>query len=217
MGARATPSLWRICSAGEGWSVPARHLSRGRERRRTAPVRHPPRLTWLIIGGVAALLVVAVADALRSESENARSEATASSTNEASPTTTTSTTVEGEGSGTSRAVRRPSLDDWHEIAQTGNEWARLFAAGGRACKHMTQPACERMACERVGARPIANCTPPSLAFRRSFADATVAVVAIEGEQASVKFTNGKVVLLVNVGAGVWWIHKFAGGGSARPS
>jgi hypothetical protein len=175
-------------------------------------MRHSPRLTWLIIGGVATLLVLAVADALRSsESENARSEATASSTNEASPTTTASTTEEGEES---RAVRRPSLDDWHEIAQTGNEWARLFAAGGSACKHMTQPACERMACERVGAQPIANCTPPSLAFRRSFADATVEAVAIEGEQASVRFTNGKVVLLVNVGAGVWWIHKLAGGGSA---
>jgi hypothetical protein len=121
----------------------------------------------------------------------------------------------------SLTFHRPASPE-QEIAQTAIAWARLFAGdrGGAApatCEYMTQPGCERINCERVGGRPIANCTPPSLAFRSSFADATVEVVAIEGEQASVRFTNGKVVLLVNVGAGVWWIHKFAGGGSARSS
>jgi hypothetical protein len=121
----------------------------------------------------------------------------------------------------SLTFHRPASPE-QEIEQTAIAWARLFAGdrGGAApatCEYMTQPGCERINCERVGGRPIANCTPPSLAFRRSFADATVEVVAIEGEQASVRFTNGKVVLLVNVGAGVWWIHKFAGGGSARSS
>jgi hypothetical protein len=67
-------------------------------------------VTWLVIGGVAALFVVAVADALRSsESETTR-------TKEASPIATASTTEE-----------EVSLSPRQEVEQAGNEWARLFA------------------------------------------------------------------------------------------
>jgi hypothetical protein len=73
------------------------------------------------------------------------------------------------------------------VAQIGNKWARLFAAvRGDACELMTQPACERMICERHGgpiasssrwpdpnARAIRDCTPPSPAFRDLFAGASV--------------------------------------------
>jgi hypothetical protein len=38
------PSLSPTCSAGEGWSDPARHLSRGRERRERLIVPAPPSL-----------------------------------------------------------------------------------------------------------------------------------------------------------------------------
>ena len=115
-----------------------------------------------------------------------------------------------------------------EVEQTGNEWASLFAAGGArtGCAYETQPVCERIACQHVGHVPIKNCTPPSAAFRRSFEDATVQDIAIKGQNAGVKFSNGEAVELVQVekyphcigsacpGEGrvptVWWVSKFGG-------
>jgi hypothetical protein len=154
-------------------------------------------VTWLVIGGVAALLVVAVADALRSsESETTR-------TNEASPTATASTTEEA------------GLSLRQEVERAGNEWARLFAGDrGRAapgtCEYMTQPGCERIKCERVGGAPIENCTRPSWQFRKSFADARVVAVVIKGEQAAARFSNGETVRMEIGGNGSWWIQRFGG-------
>jgi hypothetical protein len=117
------------------------------------------------------------------------------------------------------------LSDEEEITKVGNEWAQLFAKPGSVpCRYMSQPVCERIACERVGDVPIKSCTPPSAAFRRSFEDATVEDIAIKGRNAGVKFSNGEAVELVQVeehphciGSGcpgegrvrtVWWVSKF---------
>ena len=99
------------------------------------------------------------------------------------------------------------------IARTANSWARLFVASDLAdCKYMTQPACERMTCTRVGPRLIPNCTPPSPAFRLSFARAKVEDVEIKGNRAAARFSNGEVVELERVSGneldGVWWIIKW---------
>jgi hypothetical protein len=98
----------------------------------------------------------------------------------------------------------------HAIEQAGNEWAASFAAGGpgASCENMTQPACERMDCERAGGSTIRNCTPPSPRFRVSFKDATIQDVAIErGEQAAARFSNGETVELAEAG-GSWLIQGF---------
>jgi hypothetical protein len=169
------------------------------------PVRQPSRVTWLVIGGVAALIVVAVADALRSSgSETARPAAAASSTNEASPPAPAPTTEE-----------KASLSPRQGVEQAGNEWARLFAGDRHwpapgTCEHMTQPACERMSCERVDGSEMRNCTRPSWQFRRSFADATVVAIVINGEQAAARFSNGETVRMEIGGNGFWWIHRFGG-------
>jgi hypothetical protein len=99
------------------------------------------------------------------------------------------------------------------IVRTANSWARLFAASDLAdCKYMSQPACERVTCTRVGPRPIPNCTPPSPAFRLSFARAKVEEVEEKGNRAAARFSNGEVVELERVSGneldGVWLIIKF---------
>jgi hypothetical protein len=96
-----------------------------------------------------------------------------------------------------------------KIERSGNAWAALFAAGGPGdhCGYMTQPACERIACERAGGSTIRNCTPPSAEFRRSFEGATVEdVIAIEGKQAAARFSNGETVVLFDA-SGVWLIKR----------
>ena len=103
-----------------------------------------------------------------------------------------------------------------EIEETGNRWARLFAASDPdACaKYMTQPACERASCVRVGPKPVPDCRLPSAAFRLSFRRARVEDVVIQGKFAGARFSNGRTVLFIHVEGskpdGVWWIDKFRG-------
>jgi hypothetical protein len=122
----------------------------------------------------------------------------------------------GDDNGTTTEA---TLSPEQKIEQTGNEWASLFAADHEGCKLMTQPACERIACERVGGFTIENCTPPSSDFRKSFRDATVQDIAIKGEQAAAKFSNGEAVELVHIPGpdlenpsrlDAWWIHRIGG-------
>lgn len=102
------------------------------------------------------------------------------------------------------------------IARTANSWARLFVAFDLAdCEYMSQPACERMTCTRVGPRLIPNCTPPSPAFRLSFARRKVEDVEIKGDRAAARFSNGEVVELGRVSTngsdelyGRWLITKW---------
>jgi hypothetical protein len=87
-----------------------------------------------------------------------------------------------------------------KIARTANKWARLFAFSdfSSACEYMTQPACERESCVRVGPEPVPNCTLPSPAFRLSFARAKVEDVEIKGNRAAARFSNGEVAELERV-------------------
>lgn len=166
-------------------------------------MRHPSRMTWLVVGGVAVLFVVAGVDALRSsESETAGPRTTPSNESEPNPIGSTPSS-------------RPSLSAEQEIERAGNEWARFFAGGDRrgpesgTCTYMTQPGCERIGCQHIGGRPIKNCTPASWQFRKSFADATVVDIVIRGRQAGARFTNGETVEFLDVGE-AWWIHKVGG-------
>jgi hypothetical protein len=163
--------------------------------------------TWVVPAAVVAVGVFAGFDALRSSNgEPSTASAPSATENEASPTATTATTA-----------NEASLSAWQEIERAGNDWARLFSAGDRivaisdACKYMTQPGCLRIACGRAGYRPIENCTPPSWAFQKSFADATVVAIVIKGQQANARFSNGKTVRLeIGVG-GSWWIDRVGAG------
>jgi len=114
-----------------------------------------------------------------------------------------------------------TLSPQQKIEQTVDKWAPLFAgaADRAACRYQTQPLCERVDCERVATGPIKNCTPPPSAFRNSFEDATVQDIAIRGDQAGAKLSNGEAVELFhrsgNLQAGVeeaggWLIHKLGG-------
>jgi hypothetical protein len=67
----------------------------------------------------------------------------------------------------------------------------------------------------VGPRLIPNCTPPSPAFRLSFARARVEDVEIKGDRAAARFSNGEVVELERVSTnesdelyGHWLINKW---------
>jgi hypothetical protein len=146
----------------------------------------------LLIAGVSLLAALAVADALRSE-ESPRSLATASTGTEESSTF---------------AATPPRLSAEEDIEQIGNSWAPLFAAGNAAgCFHMTQPACERIACAHVGGSKIPNCTPLTPAFMRSFREATVQDIVIrKGYRAMATFSNRELVEFFGDG-GTWWVHR----------
>ena len=109
-----------------------------------------------------------------------------------------------------------ALDDpeW-EMERTANRWARAFASTNGGCSgHMTQPLCERIACERPGHVEIPNCTPPTTAYRRSFGKARLEEIAIKGERVAARFSNGELIELVGVVGGNWLVHK-AGGNAGR--
>ena len=128
-----------------------------------------------------------------------------------------------------------TLSPEQEVEQIGNKWAPLFAAAPNpdacagfdeqdpyrevAAKYMAQPACEQVVCARVPNRPIKNCTPPSSAFQESFADATVQDIAIKGNRAAAKFSNGVAVEFGGIGrphdpvnelGPAWLIDKIGG-------
>lgn len=94
----------------------------------------------------------------------------------------------------------------HEIERIADGWASLFASDLQTCQSMSQPLCERVACERAGGFKIENCTPPTRAFRRSFEDVTVEDILIAGNRAAAKFSNGEVIELRRI-VDRWWIEK----------
>ena len=121
-------------------------------------------------------------------------------------------TCEKRSDDAARAHFADALDDpeW-EMERTANRWARAFASTNRGCfGHMTQPLCERIACERPGHVKIPNCTPPTTAYRRSFGKARLEEIAIKGERVAARFSNGELITLVGVVGGNWLVHKVGG-------
>ena len=152
-------------------------------------MRRVPITNWLVFSAVAFVASLAAWDALRSGPSSSTSPATAPI---------------------------PELDTGTQkqrIARTGNLWARTYAEGRRGCSDMTQPLCERVACERVGGRKIENCRRPTLAFRKSFEGATVEEVLIRNQRrAAARYSNGEVVEFSGEGS-TWMVHRI--GASAR--
>ena len=101
------------------------------------------------------------------------------------------------------------------VRRDANKWAWLFGASGTCNRYMSQPGCERVACQRVGAKkPIPNCTPLSRADRRSFRGATAESIVIKGDRAAVSFTNDKVVEFDGA-EGFPWVVRRVGGNAGR--
>jgi hypothetical protein len=122
-----------------------------------------------------------------------------------------------------RPCRVREVPQWPELTQrieeTGNRWARLFAASAtKNCRFTTQPFCERISCERISG-PIESCTVPSSSYRKSFRGATVEDVAIKGGRAAARFSNGEVIELEHINGyavgGLWWIGKLGGNAGRR--
>jgi hypothetical protein len=123
-------------------------------------------------------------------------------------------TCEKRSSDAVRAHFADALEDpeW-EMERIANRWARVFASTrswARCSGHMTQPLCERIACERAGGSKIPNCTPPTTAYRRSFGKARIEEIAIKGERVAARFSNGEMITLVGVVGGNWLVHKVGG-------
>jgi hypothetical protein len=106
--------------------------------------------------------------------------------------------------------RGASLGARELITEIASNWARLFASSPQIpFGYMAQPVVEQMNCELVGApSPILmNCTWPSRAHRLSFRDATVREVAIKGDRAAARFSNGETIELQKVSDSEWWVDK----------
>ena len=111
----------------------------------------------------------------------------------------------------------PVDDPEWQMELIANRWTRIFSARQRICSHMTQPLCERIACERPGHVKIPNCSPPTIAYRRSFEKARVEEIAIKGERVAARFSNGELIELVGVVGGNWgnWLVHKVGGNAAH--
>jgi hypothetical protein len=116
-------------------------------------------------------------------------------------------------------ARRRAADSPGErkVERIATDWAALFGADNLGwCNYAGQPVCERADCERVGHVPIENCTPLSAGYRRSFLDARVEDVAIRGDRAAVRFSNGEAIELYKDTSAAehpapwWWIEKIGG-------
>ena len=121
----------------------------------------------------------------------------------------------GRGSG----VLRVDLANREELATDRRDTPRRLR-----CKPLTfagaatslQPALEQLNCQRVGApKPIPNCTRPSRAYRKSFWDATVQEIAIEGDRAAARFSNGETIELQRGGDDRGWLVDKLGENAGR--
>jgi RNA polymerase sigma factor (sigma-70 family) len=98
------------------------------------------------------------------------------------------------------------------IERTANRWAHHVAAGDRAaaCKvMMSRRACAR---ERCTPPVTPKCTTSAAGLRRSFARVSVQDVAIKGERAAARFSNGRAVELYlangSIVNGVWRVDTW---------
>jgi hypothetical protein len=94
--------------------------------------------------------------------------------------------------------------------QTVERIANKFASHPRRACAYNQPLCERInGCVRSDGSKIANCTPLSSEFLKSFEGTTVEAVAIKGDRAAVMFSNDAVITLTR-SHGSWSVYKVGG-------
>ena len=169
--------------------------------------------TRLIVAAVLMIAALAAADALRpasGSSSRVDTHATIQIAREDQPRRSEKNAGRGTGQWSpyglpDASVAAVSLDD--EVEVTGRLWASSFGSrDGVDCSYMTKPLCERVTCEHVGGYRPKACRPVGWAFRKSFKDARVGDVAIEGDRAAIKFSNGRVVELFRK-RGSWWVGK----------
>jgi hypothetical protein len=97
------------------------------------------------------------------------------------------------------------------ITETATNWARLIAASPQACNdYMSQSACEQIKCQRVGGKPIPDCTPARWAAEHR--GATVQRIAISGDRAAATLTSPEglefnTLQLRRTATGEWLIDR----------
>jgi hypothetical protein len=105
------------------------------------------------------------------------------------------------------------------ITDTALNWARVFASGTEPLiDYMDPTAVDQLKCrrhvelapDRDGLVPIPNCTRPTPAYRLSFRDAKVQEIAIKGDQAAARFSNGETIRLHRWPNDDWLVAKIGG-------
>jgi hypothetical protein len=108
-----------------------------------------------------------------------------------------------------------------QIAETANNWARVFASTEQACNDYTAPSvCKQIGCQLVGGKPTEACkswllpassTPSGKGWAWEHRGATVQRIAISGDRAAATISNqGRelgTVQLRRTPTGEWLIDK----------
>jgi hypothetical protein len=140
--------------------------------------------TRLIVGAVLVLAAAAVANDLRPAASSAP----------VAPPSAHVRTQEVQHPGGRQAIQR-----------IGAAWARRLAANGLGgCFRTGAELCGRLNCARDGGYRLANCKPPTSAYRQSFRAARVDGVVIEQYEALAMLSNGERIRLEADG-GTWWV------------
>jgi hypothetical protein len=114
-----------------------------------------------------------------------------------------------------------------QIAETANNWARVFASTEQACNDYTAPSvCKQIGCQLVGGKPTEACkawllpassTPSGKGWAWEHRGATVQRIAISGDRAAATLSKDGVeidtVQLRRTATGEWLIDKLGAGGA----
>jgi hypothetical protein len=99
------------------------------------------------------------------------------------------------------------------IAETANNWARVFAASRQVCnEYTTETVCEQVNCQRVGGKPSKRCRPTTQRWADEHRGATAQATAISGDRAAATLMSPEgfelsTVQLRRTATGEWLIDK----------
>jgi len=114
-----------------------------------------------------------------------------------------------------------------QIAETANNWARVFASTEQACNDYTAPSvCKQIGCQLVGGKPTEACkawllpassTPSGKGWAWEHRGATVQKIAISGDRAAATLSKDGLeidtVQLRRTATGEWLIDKLGADGA----
>ena len=117
-----------------------------------------------------------------------------------------------------------------QIAETANNWVRVFASTEQACNEYTAPSvCKQIGCRLVGGKPTEACkawllpassTPSGKGWAWEHRGATVQKIAIRGDRAAATLSKDGVeidtVQLRRTATGQWLIDKLGADGAVGP-